>query len=124
MLIVKQQFPCYNDHCPGWKGANIIFAALCLQCAVFGALMRPLSVQVTLKEEEAAQDEDGWENISMQCKNICTPRCRCVLRLPDGSTVTSTVGGDTGGSKVSLTESQSPSHGRLPLPTITEQVLR
>ena len=59
----------------------------------------------------------------MQCKNICTPRCRCVLRLPDGSTVTSTVGGDTGGSKVSLTESQSPSHGRLPLPTITEQVI-
>ena len=45
-----------------------------------------------------------------------------MLRLPDGSTVTSTVGGDTGGSKVSLTESQSPSHGRLPLPTITEQV--
>ena len=57
MLIVKLQFPSY---CPGWKGANIIFAALCLQCAVFGALMRPLSVQVTLKEEDAAaQDEDG-----------------------------------------------------------------
>ena len=56
-LIVKLQFPSY---CPGWKGANIIFAALCLQCAVFGALMRPLSVQVTLKEEDtAAQDEDG-----------------------------------------------------------------
>ena len=53
---------------------------------------------------------------------MTSPRCRCVLRLPDGSTVTSTVGGDTGGSKVSLTESQSPSHGRLPLPTITEQV--
>ena len=59
-IIAKIELPCYNDHCPGWKGANIIFAALCLQCAVFGALMRPLSVQVTLKEEDtAAQDEDG-----------------------------------------------------------------
>ena len=33
--------------------------------------MRPLSVQVTVKEEDAAaQDEDGWGNISMQYKNI------------------------------------------------------
>ena len=26
----------------GWKGATIIFAGLCLQCAVCGAVMRPL----------------------------------------------------------------------------------
>ena len=31
----------------GWKGANLIFAALCFNCAVFGALMRPLELVVT-----------------------------------------------------------------------------
>ena len=30
-----------------WKGANLIFAALCFNCAVFGALMRPLELVVT-----------------------------------------------------------------------------
>ncbi len=30
----------------GWKGANIIFAGLCLNCCVFGALMRPLELAV------------------------------------------------------------------------------
>merc|ERR1719167_932737 len=55
----------------GWKGANIIFAALCLQCAVFGALMRPLSVEVLVKEEE---EEDS-----------------CVVKLPDGTVHTQAV---------------------------------
>ena len=70
----------------GWKGANIIFAALCLQCAVkfklqflvkklrnivqvFGALMRPLSVQVYVKEEEEEEEEEE----------------KCILKLPDGT---------------------------------------
>jgi len=50
----------------GWKGANLIFAALCLQCAVFGALMRPLTVSVLVME----QDEEGE---------------KCTLKLPDGT---------------------------------------
>lgn len=29
----------------GWKGSNLIFAGLCLNCAVFGALMRPLELK-------------------------------------------------------------------------------
>ncbi len=42
----------------GWKGANMIFGALCLNCAIFGALMRPLELVVTdnIKEEQV---EDG-----------------------------------------------------------------
>lgn len=73
-----------------------------LQCAVFGALMRPLTVEVAVKEE---QEED--ESL--------------VLRLPDGSEVhTGSVEQD--GGQLSLAEGQSPSHTRLPLPTITEQV--
>ena len=31
----------------GWKGANLIYAGLCLNCAVFGALMRPLVLTAT-----------------------------------------------------------------------------
>ena len=30
----------------GWKGSNLIFAGLCFNCAVFGALMRPLELKV------------------------------------------------------------------------------
>ena len=29
----------------GWKGSNLIFAGLCFNCAVFGALMRPLELK-------------------------------------------------------------------------------
>lgn len=56
--------------------------------------MRPLSVQVFAKEEEDEEDEYKEDN--------------CVLRLPDGTIHT-------------LADVESPSHGRLPLPTITEQ---
>ncbi len=30
----------------GWRGANVIFAGLCLNCCVFGALMRPLELVI------------------------------------------------------------------------------
>ena len=59
--------------------------------------MRPLSVQVFAKEEEDEEDEYKEDN--------------CVLRLPDGTIHT-------------LADVESPSHARLPLPTITEQVRR
>jgi len=83
----------------GWRGANIIFAALCLQCAVFGALMRPLSMSVLVEEEE---EED-----------------ECMLKLPDGTIHIQHV--DSNGQLSALNEVPSPSHGRMPLPTITEQ---
>jgi len=82
----------------GWRGANIIFAALCLQCAVFGALMRPLSMSVMVEEEEEEEE--------------------CVLKLPDGTVHIQTV--DSQGQLSSLAEVPSPSHSRMPLPTITE----
>jgi len=88
----------------GWRGANIIFAALCLQCAVFGALMRPLTMSVLVEEEEDEEDD------------------RCVLRLPDGTIHTQSVTkNDSNGQLSALNEVPSPSHGRLPMPTITEQ---
>eukprot|EP00092_Neocalanus_flemingeri_P041880 GFUD01045614.1.p1 GENE.GFUD01045614.1~~GFUD01045614.1.p1 ORF type:complete len:717 (-),score=114.69 GFUD01045614.1:192-2342(-) len=87
----------------GWRGANIIFAALCLQCAVFGALMRPLSMTVLVEEEDEEED-------------------KCVLKLPDGTIHTQSVNKTGSNGQLSaLSEVPSPSHGRLPLPTITEQ---
>ena len=59
--------------------------------------MRPLSVQVYVKEEEVEEEEEEEEE-------------NCILRLPDGTVHT-------------LSGLESPSHARLPLPTITEQVL-
>jgi len=88
----------------GWRGANLIFAALCLQCAVFGALMRPLSMSVLVEEEEEEEED------------------KCVLKLPDGTIHTQTVTkNDSNGQLSALNEVPSPSHGRIPLPTITEQ---
>ncbi len=56
----------------GWQGANMIFAALCLNCAIFGALMRPLELVITLEEEvttkfeimDNGQNEDIIEEVS------------------------------------------------------------
>merc|ERR550519_2367475 len=87
----------------GWKGANIIFAGLCLQCAVFGALMRPLSLSVLVEEE--VEEEPVLK-----------------MKLPDGQSVT--------GLRHSIAPSEQGSGGDLaspsqlkipPLPTITEQ---
>ena len=70
---------------------------------VFGALMRPLSVQVYVKDEEQEEQEEEEEE-------------KCILKLPDGTVHSQSL-------ELGLTESQtqSPSHTKLPLPTITEQ---
>ena len=66
--------------------------------------MRPLSVQVYVKEEEEEEEEEE----------------KCILKLPDGTLHSQSL-------ELGLTESQqcqqSPSHSKLPppLPTITEQ---
>jgi len=52
----------------GWKGSNLIFAGLCFNCAVFGALMRPLELKAKVvdpaelldEEEEEYEDESGF----------------------------------------------------------------
>ncbi len=42
----------------GWRGANLIFAGLCLNCAVFGALMRPL--EITIGDPPEIQVRNGF----------------------------------------------------------------
>ena len=47
----------------GWKGSNLIFAGLCLNCAVFGALMRPLELKAKVVEPtEVILEEDNYED--------------------------------------------------------------
>ena len=66
--------------------------------------MRPLSVQVYVKEEPHQEEEDEEEE-------------KCILKLPDGSVHSQSL-------ELAVTEgqTQSPSHTKLslPLPTITE----
>merc|ERR1711971_729894 len=49
----------------GWKGANIIFAGLCLQCAVCGALMKPLEMSVIVEDLDE-QEDDGMGKFMVQ----------------------------------------------------------
>ena len=61
--------------------------------------MRPLSVQVYVKDDDEEEEEEEEEY----------KEDNCVLRLPDGTVHT-------------VAGLESPSHARTPLPTITEQV--
>ncbi len=51
----------------GWKGANMVFAALCLSCAICGALMRPLElVIVTNPQVLESSDKKSPESEPLQ----------------------------------------------------------
>ena len=82
----------------GWKGSNLIFAGLCLNCAFFGALMRPLELKAKITEpeedefddiieEENEEDEDEDDDEPMQF-NISSDR-------KDKVTYTQIAGGNT-----------------------------
>ncbi|XP_071454653.1 uncharacterized protein [Hetaerina americana] len=42
-----------------WRGANLIFAGLILNCAVFGALMRPLEFPKKPRRSKSLNEQDG-----------------------------------------------------------------
>lgn len=87
----------------GWKGANIIFAGLCLNCCVFGALMRPLELTVTEPSADSPatkQKENGAES-------------DMVVKLPDG----------TSGAVKRGSISNPSSQGALGLPTIASVLM-
>jgi len=58
----------------GWKGANVVFAGLCLNCVVFGAIMRPL--ELVIKPPKATQPEPPV---------LATEPPVYTVQLPDGS---------------------------------------
>eukprot|EP00095_Tigriopus_kingsejongensis_P002022 snap_masked-scaffold1627_size33010-processed-gene-0.3 protein:Tk02022 transcript:snap_masked-scaffold1627_size33010-processed-gene-0.3-mRNA-1 annotation:"monocarboxylate transporter" len=97
----------------GWKGANLIFAGFCLSCSIFGALMRPLELEIVDKRDLDYDDED--DNFT--------------VHLPDGTLYNQNGPGTNSGS---LTPNQSfhlnhdigyasPSINLNQLPTIEEQ---
>ena len=68
----------------GWKGANLIFAGLCLNCAVFGALMRPLELKAkempppdTIPEEDEEEFEDD-EHTGFQFQAESQPKAALI----------------------------------------------
>ena len=87
----------------GWRGANIIFAGLCLNCCVFGAVMRPLELTVleprhnspTRKHRESGPDSD------------------ITIKFPDGTTKAIKRG----------SMAHSSGHGALGLPTIASVLM-
>ncbi|TRY63483.1 hypothetical protein TCAL_06855 [Tigriopus californicus] len=97
----------------GWKGANMIFAGFCLSCSLFGALMRPLELE--LVDNSDLEDGGGDDNFT--------------VHLPDGTHHFQNGSEQTSGS---LTPNQSfhlshdigflsPSINLNQLPTIEEQ---
>ncbi len=42
----------------GWKGASLIFAGVLLNCAVCGAMFRPIDISTNLDESESADEDD------------------------------------------------------------------
>ena len=45
----------------GWRGANLIFAGFCLNCVVFGALMRPLELTIANAKTKNTKNRDNIE---------------------------------------------------------------
>ena len=106
----------------GWKGANLIFAGLCLNCAVFGALMRPLELTtrpVTLSNKKR-DDEDNYLLEADEDNN------QFVVQLPDGTHEVQTKEDYSLTPNTSFSMNQdigamSPSINLSQLPTIAEQ---
>lgn len=48
----------YLEESSGWRGVNIILAGFCLQCAVFGATMRPLDTTSYSQENTLTPEEN------------------------------------------------------------------
>ena len=68
----------------GWQGANLIFAGMCLNCAVFGALMRPLELTARNAEGKKIKDDavDGVINATNENANHHED---FTVQLPDGT---------------------------------------
>lgn len=112
----------------GWRGTILIFAALCLNCAVFGALMRPLELTVRKVEVVAADpaaldnddDDDDMINFGGTPSTSSRRGSRYTVQLPDGTvTRQNSVGGTAGAVEHHATDIGSMNLHTLP--TITEQ---
>lgn len=67
----------------GWRGANLVLAAMILSCAFFGALMRPLTYPKKKKEKPLMQRM--YEEKRMQMERGSISGSYFTVTMPDGT---------------------------------------
>jgi MFS family permease len=107
-----------------WKGANLVLAGLILNCAIFGALMRPLTYPKKTKEKPLMQRM--YEEKRMQMERGSITGSYFTVTMPDGTTkqrLKTPLNADPGvHSSLALDQiaNQGQIHPVATLPTITE----
>jgi hypothetical protein len=67
----------------GWKGANLVLAGIILNCAIFGALMRPLTYPK--KEKQKPLMQRMYEEKRMQMERGSIGGSYFTVTMPDGT---------------------------------------
>lgn len=107
----------------GWRGANLVLAGIILNCAIFGALMRPLTYPKKNKDKPLMQRM--YEEKRMQMERGSITGSYFTVTMPDGTTkqrLKTPLNADPGvHSSLALDEiAQGQIHPVATLPTITE----
>jgi Major Facilitator Superfamily len=108
----------------GWRGANLVLAGMILNCAIFGALMKPLTYPKKSKEKPLMQRM--YEEKRMQMERGSITGSYFTVTMPDGSTkqrLKTPLNADPGvHSSLALDQiaTQGQIHPVATLPTITE----
>lgn len=107
----------------GWRGANLVLAGLILSCALFGALMKPLTYPKKQKDKPLMQRM--YEEKQMQMERGSITGSYFTVTMPDGSTQQrhkTPLNADPGvHSSLALDQfAQGQIHPVATLPTITE----
>lgn len=107
----------------GWRGANLVLAGLILNCAIFGALMRPLTYPKKSKDKPLMQRM--YEEKRMQMERGSITGSYFTVTMPDGTTkqrLKTPLNADPGvHSSLALDQiAQGQIHPVATLPTITE----
>lgn len=106
----------------GWRGANLVLAGLILSCALFGALMKPLTYPKKQKEKPLMQRM--YEEKQMQMERGSISGSYFTVTMPDGTTkqrLKTPLNADPGvHSSLALDQIAGQIHPVATLPTITE----
>lgn len=107
----------------GWRGANLVLAAMILSCAAFGAFMKPLTYPKKNKDKPLMQRM--YEEKRMQMERGSITGSYFTVTMPDGTTkqrLKTPLNADPGvHSSLALDQiAQSQIHPVATLPTITE----
>lgn len=111
----------------GWKGANLVLAGVILNCAIFGALMRPLTYPKKNKKKPLMQRM--YEEKRLQMERGSISGSYFTVTMPDGTVkqkLKNPLNGDPGvHSSLALDQlAQQQIHPVPTLPTITETTVQ